>query len=248
MIEHYGDASRIGNDTITALARKMKPSPGFSKDMYKFYSEIVVSILRLERLTKEKLIDTASLNECLHSRSTLHLLISLLPAGDFTELKREMPCCDIDHNNPLGALMFTCFNDFCMIERNAIESGLADEPEPQKPKTKTAYGARFISNESSSDESSMALHAAGTGTFTPKPWYPSGLWFPCPLDNHKQEMTGCTQFFGLCPKKRWNRIDRKRVCYTCMQPRDMWKGPKCSQYKKVPEILLCFGCAEIADK
>ena len=70
LIEHYGDASRIVNDTITALAKKKKPSPGSAKDRYKFYSEIVVSILRLERLTKEKLIDTVQLNDCLHSRST----------------------------------------------------------------------------------------------------------------------------------------------------------------------------------
>ena len=79
LIEHYGDASRIVNDTISALAKKKKPAPGSTRDRYKFYSEIVVSILRLERLTKEKLIDTKQLNDCLHSRSTLHLLISLPP-------------------------------------------------------------------------------------------------------------------------------------------------------------------------
>ena len=254
LIDHYGDASRIVNDTITALAKKKKPSPGSTKDRYKFYSEIVVSILRLERLTKEKLINTVQLNDCLHSRSTLHLLISLLPTGDFTELKREMTRRDIDHNNPVGPLMFTCFKDFCMIERNTMEGGLADEPEPVpvKPKTKTAHGARFISDESSSDESTTATHAAGAGSgagsVSTKPWYPSGLRFPCPLDNHKHETTACTQFFGLCPKERWNRIGGKRVCYTCMKPRDVCKGPKCSNYKKVPEILLCSGCAEVADK
>ena len=232
------DASRIVNDTITALAKKKKPSPGSAKDRYKFYSEIVVSILRLERLTKEKLIDTVQLNDCLHSRSTLHLL--------------EMTRRDIDHNNPVGPLMFTCFKDFCMIERNAMEGGLADEPEPVKLKTKTAHGARFTSDESSSDESITAIHAAGSGvgpgSSSTKPWYPSGLRFPCPLDNHKHETTACTQFFGLCPKERWNRIERRRVCYTCMKPRDVCKGPKCSNYKKVPEILLCSGCADVADK
>ena len=121
LIEHYGDASRIVNDTISALAKKKKPAPGSPRDRYKFYSEIVVSILRLERLTKEKLIDTKQLNDCLHSRSTLHLLISLLPPSDFVELKREMTRRDIDHSNPVGTLMFTCFKDFCVIERNAME-------------------------------------------------------------------------------------------------------------------------------
>ena len=69
LIEHYGDPLRIVNDTITALAKKKKPSPGSAKDRYKFYSEIVVSILRLERLTKEKIIDTVQLNDCLHSKN-----------------------------------------------------------------------------------------------------------------------------------------------------------------------------------
>ena len=36
-IEHYGDASRIVNDTINALAKKKKPTPGSPKDRYKFF-------------------------------------------------------------------------------------------------------------------------------------------------------------------------------------------------------------------
>ena len=47
LIEQYGDASRIVNDTINLLSRKKKPSPGNKRDRYNYYSEIVVSILRL---------------------------------------------------------------------------------------------------------------------------------------------------------------------------------------------------------
>ena len=87
LIEQYGDASRIVNDTINSLSKKRKPSPGNKTDRYKYYSEIVISSLRLERLTKEPAIDKSQLNNCLYSRSTLQLLISLLPQADFTELK-----------------------------------------------------------------------------------------------------------------------------------------------------------------
>ena len=248
LIEHYGDASRIVNDTINALAKKKKPTSGSTKDRYKFYSEIVVSILRLERLTKEKLIDTKQLNDCLHSRSTLHLLISLLPVSDFTELKREMSRRDIDHSNPVGPLMFSCFKEFCVIERNAMEGGVADDPEPVKPKLKTAHGARVTSDEGSEDDSFTATYATSSPAPVFKRWYPAGLRFPCPLDNHKHETMACGQFFGLCPKERWNRIEKRKVCMTCMKPKDVCSGIKCSHYKKVPEILLCSGCGEYAEK
>ena len=88
LIKHYGDASRIVNDTIAWLAKKKKPSSGNRKDRYTFYSEIVVALLRLERLTNDNLVDRKLLNDCLYSRSTLHILISLLPQSDYTDLKR----------------------------------------------------------------------------------------------------------------------------------------------------------------
>ena len=147
LIEQYGDASRIVNNTINSLSRKKKPSPGNKRDRYNYYSEIVVSILRLARLTKESAIDNVQLNNCLYSRSTLQLLISLLPQADFTELKREMTRRDIDYNNPHGPLMLACFKDFCMIERNAMEGEITDEiepqPQPQKQphKPKGTHGA-----------------------------------------------------------------------------------------------------------
>ena len=75
--------------------------------------------------------------------------------------------------------------------------GIADEPEPNKIKSKTSHGARLEPDESSEEESSAAVHLA-SGPVS-KRWYPNGLKFPCPLDNHKHETVACTQFFGLCP-------------------------------------------------
>ena len=121
LVKHYGDASRIVNNTIASLSKKKKPNPTNKKDRYTFYSDIVIALLRLERLTNDKLVDNVLLNECLYSRSTLHILISLLPQADYTELKRELTRRDIDFNNPVGVLTFTCFKDFCTIERNAME-------------------------------------------------------------------------------------------------------------------------------
>ena len=58
----------------------------------------------------------------------------------------------------------------------------------------------------------------------------------------------CTQFFALCSKDRWDKIEKRKVCWTCMRPKDVCLGPKCIFHKKVPEILICPACKEVADK
>ena len=90
--------------------------------------------------------------------------------SDYTELKREMTRRDIDHSNPVGPLMFSCFKEFCVIERNAMEGGLADDPEPVKTKLKTAHGARITS-----DDLITATYAASSPAPVFKRWYPAGL-------------------------------------------------------------------------
>ena len=73
LVKHYGDASRIVNDTIAALSKKKKPNPTSKKDRYTFYSDIVIALLRLERLTNDKLID--------------NVLLSSIRRGDFLSIK-----------------------------------------------------------------------------------------------------------------------------------------------------------------
>ena len=49
LVKHYGDASRIVNDTVAALSKKKKPNLTKKKDGYTFYSDIVIALLKLER-------------------------------------------------------------------------------------------------------------------------------------------------------------------------------------------------------
>ena len=158
---------------------------------------------------------------------------------------------DIDYNNLHGPLMLACFKDFCTIERNAMEGEIMEEPEhqPQKPtcKSKETDGAQYQLCSSSEDECINSFH--GTSGYSPKQnWYPTGLKFPCPLNNHNHETMVCTQFFALFPKDRWDKIEKRKVCWTCMKPKDVCLGPKCIFYKKVLEILICPACKEVADK
>ena len=40
----------------------------------------------------------------------------------------------------------------------------------------------------------------------PKPWNPpSG--FPCPMADHKHEVSKCAEFFALSPSDRWEQIE-----------------------------------------
>ena len=150
----------------------------------------------------------------------MQLLISLLPQADFTELKREMTRRDIDYNNPHGPLMLACFKDFCMIERNAMEGEITDEiepqPQPQKQphKPKGTHGAVQTdqSQMSSSSEDECISSSHGSSAYIPKQ-NPPVLKFPCPLNNHKHETMVCTQFFALCPKDRWDKIEKRKVCW-----------------------------------
>ena len=78
--------------------------------------------------------------------------------------------------------------------------------------------------------------------------YPQGLKSQFPLSNHKHETMVITQFFALCPKNRLEKIEHRKVCWTCMKPKDICLGPKCIFYKKVLEVPICPVCKKIADK
>ena len=82
----------------------------------------------------------------------------------------------------------------------------------------------------------------------PKPWNPAvGLRFLCPLGNHVHEVNKCAEFFSLTPLDRWEKIERFRMCYSCLKPKTVCKGKKCLNVRDVPEILKCAVCATRAE-
>ena len=73
-------------------------------------------------------------------------------------------------------------------------------------------------------------------------WYPANLRFSCPLRNHKHEISMGPEFFSFSPAERWNKIDKGKLCYACLAPKDVCTGRKCNFEDKVPETLKCQGC------
>ena len=104
----------------------------------------------------------------------------------------------------MGIETFNCFKRVCITERNTTESSRSD-PVPKevqntavKQVTKSTYKVLQQEGDSSGSETETTIRAMSEPV--PKPWNPPpGLKFPCPLTNHKHEVSTCAEFFGFSP-------------------------------------------------
>ena len=245
LIADYGRADRIVNDVLAGLLRKRRPTSGNAKDRLSYFSDILSALQRVEKLRNGNQIDHKRLDESLYSRGTLSTLMSLLPDGDSEDFTRIMTKENMDWNNPYGKETFTLFKKFCEIERNAMES---TRPETTSSSSGTRNKQRSVHSvqrkersavdSGTEEEQETRIHAANTN----KSWFQQGLKYPCPLGTHKHELSKCNEFLEMSPEDRWNNIERRRICFTCIQPKAVCIGKRCSSQDKVPEILLCKGC------
>ena len=241
LIAEYGRPDRIVNDVVAGLIRKKKPVGGTRKERLTYYSDILCALQRIEKLRNGNQIDSTRLDECLVSRGTLSTLMSLLPDGDFEDFTRLLTREKMDWNNPHGHRTLELFKEFCQIERNAMESARsADTVHPPKQKSKGVHSShkkqRNYAESSSDEERDQRVHAVN------KQWHQPGLKFPCPLGTHKHELSKCSEFLQMSPDDRWNKIERRRICFTCIQPKSVCNGKRCIVQESVPIGLLCKGC------
>ena len=249
LIQHYGGASRIINDIINDLSIRPKPNANDSNAKFTFYAHISGALARLERLSKVNCIDKIELEHCLYSRATLSSLSLVLPSKIHMKWISEMTRNDLDYKNPAGHAAYNVFKNLCIIERNTSEGSRnpekASSPKPKprsspKTKPKSVYKIQE-KNEVSSDEE-LVVGTFAT-TFHNQQWYPPNLKFPCPIGSHKHEMSTCSEFFSLSPVERWGKMDKGKICYACLLPKNVCTNRKCSFEEFVPETLKCHGCA-----
>ena len=215
---------------------------GNRKDKFVFYSAITGAIQRLERLSRVSYIDRTKLESCRLSWSTLSSLVLLLPTSEHDLWVREMPIAGLDFKKPVGAETFNCFKKVCIIERNTNESSRSN-PTPRetqvtgaKKPTKSSHKVQQVDDNSSDNDTEVTAHAM-TGPAL-KPWNPPpGLKFPCPLASHKHEVSTCSEFINLSPMDRWEKIEKGRMCYSCLKPKNICKGQNCTNVSSVPEVL-----------
>ena len=253
LISNYGGVSRIISDIINDLSRKGKPGSGNNAQRFTFYAYICGALQRMERLSKVGGIDKAELENCVYSRATLNGLSLVLPPDTYADWITEMTRAGLDYKNPVGEIAYQVFKNLCIIERNKSEG--SREPErlnkpkspnsPRSPRNKGKSAHKVTESKDSNGEEESHSSAFTTKISNPK-WYRAGLKFPCPLTNHQHEMSTCAEFFSLSPGDRWNKMEKGKICYACLAPKDVCVNRRCSFEAKVPESLKCQGCASWA--
>jgi len=248
LIQQYGGASRIINDIINDLSLRPKPNANDSNAKFTFYAYISGALQRLERLSKVNCIDKVELESCLCSRATLSSLSLVLPSKTYMKWISEMTRNNLDYKNPAGPAAYKVFKNLCIVERNTSEGSRIPEkpsspktkPRSPKPKPKSVYKIQEKNESCSDDELQPSTFAT---TFHNQQWYPPNLKFPCPIGNHKHEMSTCSEFFSLNPVERWGKMDKGKICYACLLPKNVCTDRKCSFEASIPETIKCHGCA-----
>ena len=77
LVQNYGGAARILNDTVMALTQRKKPAANDRPDRYLHTSAIIAALQRLEKLICSNPVLGIKLKDCLYSRNTLTSLAKL---------------------------------------------------------------------------------------------------------------------------------------------------------------------------
>ena len=120
----------------------------------------------------------------------------------------------LDWRNPLGSDTYDCFRYICTMEKNMLEAtrnnggfstpqsvptpSLSAGVNPSKGKSKGVFTTFDQSDPDSDDDLITGVHAAAGHSDWIKPR--STHKFPCPLQNHDQEIAACPDFLTLAPK------------------------------------------------
>ena len=115
------------------------------------------------------------------------------------------------------------------------------KPRSLKLKPKSVHRVAKTNENKSNDEQSS--NSAFATSYHNTQWYPANLKFPCPLGNHKHEMSTCSEFFLFNPAERWSKMDKGKICYSCLSPKNICTTHHCSFEAKILETLKCQGCA-----
>ena len=242
--------SRIINDVICELSRRNKPTSKNSQGKFAFYAHISGALQRLERISKVDGISVTELESCLYSRATLSSLSLVLPSETYSEWISEMTKSGLDYKNPFGVLAYKVFKNLCIVERNKSEGSRGAE-KSSSPKTKPKSPRSQVSPKSKpksthqvlEEREENSIQGAFATSYHNTKWYLPNLKFPCPIGDHKHELSTCSEFFSFSPAERWNKMDKGKLCYACLLPKDVCVTKKCKFEAKVPETLKCQGCA-----
>ena len=250
LICNYGGPSRIVGDIISNLVARRRPALNNRKEKFSFYSAIIGALQRLEKLSRTTHINRDELESCLLSRNTLSTLVKLLPIAEYDLWVREMTVAGLDFRNPEGLDTFACFKKICIIERNTNEyhgensSTANSQVLNNKRMVNSSHQVKDQNKEVLDQEQGMLA----VKTTNPTLWNLSAkLKFPCPLIDHNHEIRKCKEFFDLSPRDRWEKLEKNRMGFSCLEPKRVYKLKICMNHINVPKVskslaLFSFFC------
>ena len=139
------------------------------------------------------------------------------------------------------------FKTLCIIERNKSEGSRVPEKtgspklktrSPRSPRTKPK-SVHKVADLIENDTEEMHDTGVFATSYNKVRWYLVNLRFPCPLVGHSHEISTCEEFFLFNPVERWNKMDKGKLCYTCLSPKDVCVNRRCEFEEKVPKTLKC---------
>ena len=148
----------------------------------------------------------------------------------------------LDFRNPVRRETF----GGTMLERNTNESSGANlkPKDVQSPNSKKTVRSNYKVQGQDNEESDQETSALAVREPSPKPWNPSSnLKFPCSMMGHKHEVRKCKEFFDMSPTDRWEKLEKGRMCFSCLEPTEACKLKICVNHFKVPKALKCTQCA-----
>ena len=128
---------------------------------------------------------------------------------------------DLDYKNPAGLEAYQVFKSLCIIVRNTKE-GSREPKRPTSPKSKprsprlkprSAHKVQEVCEDKSDGDQPTSIFATIVHNTQ---WYLTNLKFPCPIG-----MSTCPEFFSINPVDRWSRMDKGKLCYSCLLPKNV---------------------------
>ena len=147
----------------------------------------------------------------------------------------------------MGIAAYKVFKNLCIIERNKSEGARGTEKvqspksKPRSPKSQVSPRPKAKTVHQVSEETEPINQTVFATSYHNVKWYLPGLKFP--LANHQHELATCSEFFSFNPAERWSKMEKGKLCYACLQPKDVCTVKKCKFENKIPETLKCHGCA-----
>jgi len=267
LIRKFGDIKTMTDGLVKPILKKTMPGNSASYNQQLDYLRTLNSVIqKINELPNTSDVSKQSVENHIYSSEFMMKLVNHLPASTMLKLFDKLDDENLDDVNIQGKAAFkilskVVFKDFTNCERalKVKESGAypvdtSDKIKPRTENTKRSANAvefeRVRNNPSFSEESTTAeVHYQDSqkGGKDEDQRQKTKYKFPCPLsplDKHDHELGTCTRFFELKPDQRQKYS--KRICFTCLGPRNRCQRGCINDEDKRLQGLICTGCKEWA--